>query len=227
MNRSGRRAGGRVRMFLQARQRAAIVCAFLSLAVLLVTMAGAQAAAAGSPTARVRETIDQIIGILHQQGIPREETWQRVGAVINDRFDFRSMSQSVLATNWQAASREEKRQFVEFFSQYLEDTYRTKIESHTDQRVEYAAESINGKRALVETFIVTDKSRIPVNYKLKDNDGEWFAYDVVIEGVSLVNNYRNTFDAIVRAQGMDGLLKDLEGRIANYRATRGEPPVQQ
>lgn len=213
-------------MSLQAWYRIALPRALLPVMAMMVLLVGAHAAAApGSPTARVRETIDQIIGILHQQGIPREETWKRVGTVINDRFDFRSMSQSVLATNWQAASREEKRQFVEFFSQYLEDTYRTKIESHTDQRVEYVTESIKGKRAVVETFIVTDKSRIPVNYKLKENDGEWFAYDVVIEGVSLVNNYRNTFEAIVRAQGMDGLLKDLEGRIANYRATRGEPPV--
>jgi phospholipid transport system substrate-binding protein len=130
----------------------------------------------------------------------------------------------VLATNWQAASREEKRRFAEFFSQYLEDTYRSEIDSHTNQRAEYAAESITGKRAVVETLIVTDRSRISVNYKLKDNDGEWFAHDVVIEGMSLVSDYRNTFDAIVRAQGMEGLLKDPEGRIANYRATRRESP---
>ena len=131
------------------------------------------------------------------------------------------MSQSVLATNWQAATKEEKRQFVEFFSQYLEDTYRTRIESYTNQRIDYAKETIKGDRAVVETFIVADSNRIPVNYKLKNNDGEWFAYDVVIEGVSLVNNYRNTFDAIVKSQGMDGLLKDLEGRITNYKATHG------
>ncbi len=171
-----------------------------------------------SPTQTVHATVDSIIAALRQKAASRAETWAKIGQIIDARFDFRRMSQSVLATNWQAASKEEKRQFVEFFSQYLEDTYRKKIESYTNQRVEYAKETIRGERAVVETFIVTDAKRIPVNYKLKLNDDEWFAYDVVIEGTSLVNNYRNTFDAIVKSQGMDGLLKDLEGRIASYKA---------
>ncbi|MGD9604126.1 MAG: phospholipid-binding protein MlaC [Gammaproteobacteria bacterium] len=175
------------------------------------------------PTATVSRTIDSIIDILRaQKGVPREQVWAQIGQIIDARFDFRSMSQSVLATNWQAASKAEKQQFVEFFSQYLEDIYRTKIEAYTNQRVEYGKETVKGTRATVETFIVTDATRIPVNYKLKNNDGEWYAYDVVIEGSSLVNNYRNTFDAIVKSQGMEGLLKDLEGRISRYRVEHPE-----
>jgi len=190
---------------------------WILLACLWVSM-GAALAGQG-PTAMVSHTIDSIIDILRtQKAVPREQVWAQIGQIIDAHFDFRSMSQSVLATNWQAASKAEKRQFVEFFSQYLEDTYRTKIESYTNQRVEYGKETIKGSRATVETFIVTDANRIPVNYKLKNNDGEWFAYDVVIEGASLVNNYRNTFDAIVKSQGMEGLLKDLEARISRYRA---------
>ncbi len=178
-----------------------------------------QATTPSTPTARVQDTIDKIIAILHGKNINREEEWERIGTIIDDRFDFQSMSQSVLATNWQTASKAEKRRFVEYFSQYLEDTYRTKIQAYTNQRVDYGKEIIHGTRATVETFIVTDKIRVPIIYKLKNNDSEWFAYDVVIEGVSLVNNYRNTFDAIVKSEGMDGLLRDLEGRISNYQAT--------
>ena len=136
------------------------------------------------------------------------------------------MSQSVLASNWQEATTEEKRQFVEFFSQYLEDTYRTKIESYTNQSVEYIGEHIRKDRATVDTAILTDAARIPVTYRLKNNDGTWFAYDVIIEGVSLVNNYRNTFNAIIKAEGMNGLLIDLEGRIADYKAKRGGLPPE-
>ncbi|MEQ8662707.1 MAG: ABC transporter substrate-binding protein, partial [Gammaproteobacteria bacterium] len=135
-------------------------------------------------------------------------------------------SQSVLASNWQEATPEEKRQFVEFFSQYLEDTYRTKIESYTDQSVEYLGEHIRKDRATVDTEIVTTSTRIPVTYRLKNNDGEWFAYDVIIEGVSLVNNYRNTFNAIIKAEGMSGLLLDLEGRIDDYKAKHGGLPPE-
>lgn len=184
---------------------------------------GVAAAAMQSPTQRVQATIDAIIEVLHAGDATREEKWQRVGTIIDEGFDFRSMSQSVLARNWRAASKEEKRQFVEFFSQYLEETYRAKIESHTNQHVEVIQETVRGDRAVVNTAVVTDSTRVPVDYKLKNNDGTWYAYDVVIEGVSLVNNYRNTFDAIVKAEGMDGLLRDLEGRIAKHRAAHATP----
>ncbi|MGE3772556.1 MAG: phospholipid-binding protein MlaC [Gammaproteobacteria bacterium] len=195
------------------------LCAFALLAAGFVAVAAAQ-----TPTQRVESTIASIIEVLHAEGASREEKWQRIGAIIDGGFDFRSMSQSVLARNWRAASKEEKRQFVEFFSQYLEETYRTKIESHTNQRVEVTKETVRGDRAVVDTAIVTDTTRVPVSYKLKNNDGTWYAYDVVIEGVSLVNNYRNTFDAIVKAEGMDGLLRDLEGRIAKHRAGQAAAP---
>ncbi len=177
--------------------------------------------AAMSPTETVREAVDEITQILKDSSLAREEKWQRVGVIIDKRFDFRSMSQSVLATNWQRATAEEKRRFVEYFSQYLEDTYRTKIESYTNQRVEYLNETIQDDRALVDTVIVTDANRIPINYRLRIDEGEWYAYDVVIEGVSLVNNYRSTFSAIVKTEGIDGLLVDLQSRIDTYKLEHG------
>ena len=179
------------------------------------------AAAMTSPTDTVKEAINEVLGVLKNEAYNREQRWHEIGRIIDARFDFRSMSQSVLATNWRAASAEEKRQFVEFFSQYLEDTYRTKIEAYTDQKVVYISEQVRKDRAIVDTEIVTDQNRIPVTYRLKNNDGEWFAYDVIIEGVSLVNNYRNTFNAIIKAEGIDGLLTDLESRITEYKVEHG------
>jgi phospholipid transport system substrate-binding protein len=131
------------------------------------------------------------------------------------------MSQSVLATNWKSATPEEREKFIEFFSQYLEETYRTKIEAYSNQEVFYLKETINGKRSVVETVIKTEGTEIPVNYKLKNNDGEWVTYDVVIEGISLVNNYRSTFAAIVKNDGMDGLLNDIQYRINKYKRAEG------
>lgn len=177
-----------------------------------------------TPTARVKAGITDILSILQNTNLSREQKWQEIGRVIDSGFDFRSMSQSVLATNWQTASTEEKRQFVEYFSQYLEDTYRNKIESYTNQHVNYLNETVRGERAVVDTVIVTDQTQIPVTYKMKKNDGQWFAYDVVIEGVSLVNNYRSTFTAIIRSEGMEGLLTDLEGRIESYKQKHGGLP---
>jgi phospholipid transport system substrate-binding protein len=182
------------------------------------------AAEFSSPTSRVKDSVDRVITVLKDKSLDRQTRWDKIGIVINDSFDFRSMSQSILATNWKAASPEERQQFVVFFSQYLEDTYRTKIEAYTNQKVEYVGETIRGKRAVVETMIITDSTQIPVNYKLKNNDGNWFAYDVVIEGVSLVSNYRSTFSAIVKNDGMDGLLTDIQSRINKYKATQKAPP---
>ena len=183
-------------------------------------------AAFTSPTARVKDSVDRVITVLKDKSLDREARWEKIGVVINESFDFRSMSQSVLATNWKKASPEERQRFVEFFSQYMEDTYRTKIESYTNQKVDYVGETIRGKRAVVETLIVTDSVEIPVNYKLKNNDGEWFAYDVVIEGVSLVNNYRSTFAAIVNNDGMNGLLNDIQIRIKKHKEAQQQAPAE-
>ena len=193
-------------------------------AVVLLMVLASPALAAFTPTDTVKDAINQVIAELKGHSLEREQRWASIGRIINDRFDFRSMSQSVLATSWQEATTEEKRQFVEYFSQYLEDTYRTKIESYSDQRVEYLAEQVRKDRATVDTAVVTSAKRIPITYRLKLTKGEWVAYDVVIEGVSLVNNYRSTFSAIVKAGGMDGLLTDLEGRIADYKAKHGGLP---
>lgn len=181
---------------------------------------------AATPTDRVRSAISDILKILKNENLDRDQKWSEVGRVVDSGFDFRSMSQSILATNWRTATTEEKRQFVEYFAQYLEATYRDKIEAYTNQRVEYMNESVRGDRAVVDTIIMTDATQIPVTYKLKLNDEGWFAYDVVIEGVSLVNNYRSTFSAIIKSEGMEGLLTDLQGRIERYKLEHGGLPPQ-
>lgn len=177
-----------------------------------------------APTERVRTAIKEIMSALKNKNLDRDSRWREIGRVIDARFDFRSMSQSILATNWRTATTEEKRQFVDYFSQYLEATYREKIEAYTNQRVEYVNETIRRERAVVDTLIVTDSTQIPVSYKLKLNDDGWYAYDVVIEGISLVNNYRSTFAAIIKSEGMNGLITDLEGRIDRYKAEHGGLP---
>ncbi len=172
-----------------------------------------------NPTARVKDSVEKVITILKDESLEQEIRWKKIGIIIDKSFDFRSMSQSILATNWKTATPMEREKFIEFFSQYLEETYRTKIEAYTNQKVEYVGETINGKRSVVETLIITDNTEIPVNYKLKNNDGIWFAYDVVIEGISLVSNYRSTFSAIVKNDGMDGLLNDIQMRIDKHKSS--------
>jgi phospholipid transport system substrate-binding protein len=188
--------------------------------VLLSALAAAAAGAALGPRAQVRETVSAILAILTDKSgtLDREAKWKKIADLIYDRFDFRSMSQSILAANWQQATPEEKEKFVTYFSEYLEQIYRQKIEQYSDQSVEYLGETVDGDRAVVDTVILTSATHIPVTYKMKNNDGEWFAYDVVIEGVSMVSNYRTTYAEKVRTDGMEGLLADIRSDIETARA---------
>ena len=185
--------------------------------VLVLVSLSLAAAEFATPTERVKDTVERVIFILKDNTMEREVRWARISAVIKNSFDFRSMSQSVLATNWKKASPEEQERFTEFFTQYIEETYRDKIEAYTDEEVIFRNETIRGNRATVETVIVTSSTEIPVDFKLRNDEGEWLAYDVVIEGISLVSNYRNTFSAIVKNEGMDGLLSDIQRRINKYK----------
>ena len=174
-----------------------------------------------SPTDRVKQAVEGILVVLQDGKLAREDRWEQIGSIIRRRFDIENMAQSVLATNWKKATLEEKRDFIEFFSQYLENTYRNKIEGYTNEEVVYSTETVRGERATVETSIVTETVDVPVVYKMRQNDGDWFAYDVVVEGVSLVRNYRDTFAAIVRSEGIDGLLLNLQDSIAKSKSEQG------
>lgn len=194
----------------------------VQLGLLIFITYTAMAADFTTPTARVRDSIEKVISVLQDQTLDRDARWKQIAAIIRDGFDFRSMSQSVLATNWRKATPEEQERFTEFFSQYIEETYRAKIEAYTDEKVLYKNETIKGNRAVVETTIVTSSTEIPVNFKLRQDDGQWYAYDVVIEGISLVSNYRTTFAAIVKNEGMNGLLNDIQKRIDKYKAEQAQ-----
>ncbi|MFT7458686.1 MAG: phospholipid transport system substrate-binding protein [Planctomycetota bacterium] len=190
--------------------------------MVLMTSTSLLAADFTTPMGRVKDSVDRVIAVLKDKSLDREASWEKIGAIIDDGFDFRSMSQSVLATNWKKASLEERSRFTEFFSIYIEETYRSRIEAYTDEEIIYKDEVIRGNRAVVETIIRTDTVDIPINYKLKENEGEWFAYDVIVEGVSLINNYRNTFAVIVKNEGMEGLLSDIQRRIDRFKAAQEE-----
>lgn len=183
---------------------------------LLLIAAVSVTAATPSPTQVVQQTVDEILTILKDPTLDWATRQKRIEPIINERFDFRSMSQSVLSTNWRKASPAERERFVEFFSQYLELYYLDKVKGYAGESVHYGKERIKGDKATVETFIVGGPTEIPVKYKLHRDGDQWFAYDVEIEGVSLVSNYRTVYSTIVKREGMRGLLDDLEDQIRQY-----------
>jgi len=194
-----------------------LITAFPLFLVLLVNTAAA--ASPFGPQQQVKETVDRVVIILRDNALDWDTKENMVKGIVRERFDFRSMSQSVLATNWKKASPAERERFVEYFSQNLMGTYLEKIQSNSKPyHIRYKGEKVKGKRAVVNTTVVSNGKDIPVIYKLKkEPDSRWYTYDVVIEGQSLVSNYRGVYKAMVKQEGMNGLLDNLESSLKKYR----------
>jgi phospholipid transport system substrate-binding protein len=125
------------------------------------------------------------------------------------------MSRRSLGRHWAQRSEQEKKEFVRLFGQLLERTYIDKVEGYSGEKVNYLGERVDGDYAEVEVKIVTKKNtEIMVLYKLRTRDQKWWVYDMVIEGVSLVNNYRTQFTDILAKSSFEGLMKKLKEKTA-------------
>ena len=174
----------------------------------------------GAPTETVQTTVNAILEILRDDALDQETKRDQMRDKISAAFDARAMSQSVLSTNWRQASKPQQEEFQSLFMQTLEDTYMGRLEAYTNETVEYLDQRMRSKKlATVSTLIKTDTVDIPVDYKLYLTEaGTWRAYDVVIEQVSLVRNYRGSFQTIVHQDGIEGLLTKLETKVAQSSA---------
>ena len=177
-----------------------------------------------SPSDTIKTTTQLTLSILQNISLNQQQQWSEIGQLIDRSFDFRSMSQSALSEDWKVANGEERKLFVDYFAQYLEDTYRQKFQHYKQQSSIITSEQIRKDRAIVETQILGDGRPILVTYRLKNNDGKWYVYDVLIRGESVVTESRELFDAIVKAEGLEGLKSDLENRVKIYKSKYGELP---
>jgi len=174
--------------------------------------------AEGSAIDAVRGSVDGILDILKKDGMDKAAKRSAMEVIIDERFDFRAMSQRTLATNWKKASDAEKQEFTDLFSQLIQSSYVGKLEAYTNETVEYVTEKVKGRKALVETMIKTASADIPLNYKMYSKDGNWLVYDVIIEGVSLISNYRSSYQTIVKKEGFDGLMAKMKAKIKELDA---------
>ena len=187
---------------------------FLILAASIALTVANIAAADASPTDTVRGSVDSILTLLQNKELDQATRRKEMRKVINGRFDFRAMSQRTLATNWKKASKEQQQEFVQLFSQLIENTYIGRVEAYTDEKVDFPGEKVKKKKAVVETLILTATADIPINYKVyQKKNGEWWVYDVIIEGISLISNYRSSYQEIVKKEGFNGLIAKMKNKI--------------
>jgi len=192
------------------------VCGFLTF--LAIFLAGEHSAAAGEPTEQIRSTVDAVIAILNDRELKkperREERRAKIGEAVEKRFDFEEMAKRSLALHWKDRTPSERAEFVSLFSDLLKDVYLRKVERYEDEKVTYKDERTDGPYATVKTIITTTKDvEIPVDYKIFRKNGRWEVYDIIIEGVSLVNNYRTQFNQIIRSGSYEELVSRLKKKL--------------
>lgn len=159
----------------------------------------------------VRSTVMSVLETLQDQTMNEKEKKTLVASIVAERFDFESMTSRVLATNWKRANAAQKRRVTALFQGMLTETYWKKFATFSGEEVEFLSmQNRSSDHASFHTVIKSKTARIPVDYKLFRTGDTWKAYDVVIEQVSLVRNYRGKFQSIVRKGGIDGLIKHLE-----------------
>ena len=171
---------------------------------------------------QLKISTDKILEILKCSYLQTDENKKKrteyLSAIINDRFNFRKMSQLSLSRQWKKISEKEKETFTKIFGQLLEETYTSKIDAYisNDIQIVYIKENVREKRAKIYTKIINGKFEIPIDYRMyQTEDGKWMVYDLVIEGVSLVGNYRSQFDQILRKEPYEKLVEDLEKKLDN------------
>ena len=186
------------------------------MAVAMVLAAHSARAAAESPRAVIQETTDAVLAVLADKGLSADQKRHKIEDIVYLHFDFETLSRLVLARNWKQLSAEQQKAFVEEFKRHLSVTYGKNVETYNNERV-----AITGDRAearddwTVKTKIVRPNADdILVDYRLRKDGGEWRVIDVVIEGVSLVANFRSQFQEIINTQGADKLIELLRDKNA-------------
>jgi len=191
------------------------------IAALMLLLPVGRAPAAVSPTESVKRTIDEVLRILDDREMQRpsrlKERRKLLERVIAGRFDYREMARRSLPKQWKVLTGAEQKEFVDLFQSFLSASYADKIEGYSGEQVHYLSERLEGDYAEVRTKIVSEKTEIPIDYRLMSRDGDWFVYDVVADGISLVKNYRSQFDKIIRESGYPDLVEELRKKSKEAR----------
>ena len=186
-----------------------VISLMINLTVVSVCFAGSEI------TNQLKNTINKVISTLNDETLKNDLPARRaiLRKTINDQFNYRQMVMRSLAKNWDVRSAEEQQLFIALFKSLLENSYANKLESFSDEKINYLDEVVKGEYALVKTEVVRKATTVGVDYKLVRENGVWQVYDFVIEGVSMVRNYRAQFTKIIHKHSYEVLVQKLTDKI--------------
>jgi phospholipid transport system substrate-binding protein len=184
-------------------------------------------ARAGGPTDELRAAIEKVQTILNDPQLKaagkKGERLDQLRQVIQPKFDFTEMAKRSLGANWQRRNAEEQREFVRAFTELLENAYADSIDSYDGDKVVFTNETQDKEYAEVNTKIVSKKAEeFSVNYKLHQVSGSWKVYDVVIENISIVNNFRSQFNRVIAKSSYEDLLRTMKEKRFDAPGKRGK-----
>jgi phospholipid transport system substrate-binding protein len=171
-------------------------------------------------TADIRGTINQVMEIIADQNLKNNPVLKRekLRQVIGLRFNFKQMVMRSLAKNYKDLSDAERKEFTSLFKKLLENSYASKIENYKDEKINYVDEKVKGNYAMVRTQIVRKDGVVDVDYKMLKDGDQWLVYDFVIEGVSLIRNYKSQFSKIISTESYAALLSKLSKKVNELEA---------
>ena len=177
---------------------------------------------AGPPTDSMKATIDEVLRIVKEKELKQpekaEERRHLLEKVVAARFDYTEMSRRALGAPWNQLTDQQKQEFVDLFRRLLTNSYADKIETYSGEGVQYLNERTEKEYAEVRTKVLSGKTEIPLDYRLINKASDWQVYDVVVDGVSLVNNYRGQFTKILRASSYSDLVDQLRKKSDKLKA---------
>ena len=187
------------------------------LAGALVVGVSSAPAAAGVPTDQLKGAVERVLKTLDDPTLKGEarlgERRVAVRKIANEIFDFSEIAKRSMARHWQPLSEAQRTEFVGLFADLLERSYISKIETYGGEKIQYTAERADGEFATVSTRIVTKNgTEVPVDYRMIKRADRWLVYDVSIEGVSLVSNYRTQFNKIIQTTSYNELVSKLRNK---------------
>ena len=198
-------------------------CAFVFFLSLFVFPVATQvfAAAPPDPTEQLKPVVDKVVSLLKDTEFrkrPIVDQSKVVVDIVSERFDFREMSKRVMGKQWRRLTSEQREQFVTLFTQLLQYVYIGQIDGYLDKKVEFTQQRIKRDRAEVKTLVVGKDVSIPVSYIMILREDGWMAYDIVVEGVSLIRNYMEQISTVLRDEKFPGLISMLKKKITKLEA---------
>jgi phospholipid transport system substrate-binding protein len=184
---------------------------------LFLSAVTASPAAAGAPSDQLKTQIDRVLKTLDDPELKKEgrakERRAAVRKIANDIFDFGETARRSLGRHWQPRTPAEREEFVELFADLLERSYISKVELYGGEKIQYLGDTIEGDQAKVQTKLLTKGgNEIPIEYRMHKKGDRWLVYDVVIEGVSLIANYRTQFNKIIQTASYQELVKKMKAK---------------